>query len=87
MTGFGPFSGVDDNPTAALIGLLEQQPKSEAGTHVARAAVTTSCLPVAMTACPGLPAMQLASLINCCFHPLTRPRVPHPANRGAGSGS
>ncbi|PRW32868.1 pyroglutamyl-peptidase 1 [Chlorella sorokiniana] len=46
VTGFGPFSGVDDNPTAALIELLEQQPKSPAYRILQTAVLEVAAEPV-----------------------------------------
>ncbi|KAI7839994.1 hypothetical protein COHA_006259 [Chlorella ohadii] len=46
VTGFGPFSGVDDNPTAALIELLERQPSNPAYRILQTAVLEVAAQPV-----------------------------------------
>ncbi len=47
VTGFGPFPGVDDNPTAAVVAVIDRLAGAEiAGAEIARAEIVTAVLPV-----------------------------------------
>lgn len=78
VTGFGPFSGVVDNPTAALIELLDQQPKSETSTQAPLCCLglhRANALRAALKPCAALPPAQSPQ----CPAPATLP--PGPAYR------